>query len=391
MALNRYRLRHKARMKKKQAMQLMQLLKRPDRLLGAILIGSTFTNMIASSLATLLAYHFWGDTGAIFGAVILTIIVLIFAEITPKTLAAIYPDEIAQVIFYPIKFILKVMYPAVCLASAIANGLLRLLHVRVKTSESESLSREELRSVVYDATGKISPRYQTMLLAVLDLSKLIVDDVMVTRHEIAGVDIEDSWENIVANIYKFQQDWLPVYRESVNHVIGVLYTRDIVRLLLLQKTLNKEILQQFLQEPYFVPSGTSLNVQLGYFQQSSHKIAFVVDEYGEILGLLTVNDILEEIVGDFTSGVSSAKRLRQDADGGYIVDGSVTVREFNRATGWELPSRGARTINGLVIEYLEALPHARTAILIGEYPLEILQVKERRVKTAKIFPRLTNQ
>jgi len=388
MAVNRYRLRHKARLKKRYAVRLMQLLKRPDRVLGAILIGSTFANMLASSLATLLAFHFWGDKGAILSAIGLTFIVLIFAEIAPKTLAAIYPDKVARWVAYPIYLILKILYPVVWLANAITNNFLRLLHIRVTNYAVEPLSREELRSVVYDTSGKISRQYQNMLLGILDLSKLTVDDVMIPRSDIKGIDIEQPFEAIVDHINKYHQDWIPVYRENVNQVIGVLYTHEILRLLLSKMTMNKDLLEQFLQEPYFVPEGTSLNIQLAYFQQSHDKVAFVVDEYGEIQGLLTLNDILEEIVGDFTTSLAVGKRIQHQPDGSYLVDGALTVREFNRTTEWELPLGGPRTINGLIIEHLEALPHIGTAVLIEGYPIEIIQVKENRVKLAKVAPML---
>jgi len=388
MAINRYRLRHKARMKKGYAIRLLELLKRPDRLLGTILIGNTFANMIASSLATLIAYHFWGDTGALLAAIVLTFVVLIFAEITPKTLAAIYPEKVARWVVYPIQLMLTVLYPAVWAANVITNGLLRLLRVNVTDYSVEGLSREELRSLVYDTTGKISRQYQNMLLGILDLNKLTVDDVMVPRNEIAGIDIEHSIEKIADQINKFHQDWVPVYRENINQVVGVLYIRDVLKLLLTKATMTKELLQEFLQKPYFVPEGTSLNIQLGYFQQAPKQVAFVVDEYGEIVGLLTLNDILEEIIGDFASTMTTGKRILQQSDGSYLVDGSVTVREFNRATVWELPLRGPRTINGLIIEHLEALPWTGTTVLIANYPIEIIQVKENRVKLARVFPRI---
>lgn len=388
MAVNRYRLRHQARMKKRYAMHVLQLLKRPDRLLGAILIGSTLTTMLASSLATLLGYNFWGTEGAFFAEIVVIFVVLIFAEITPKTLAAIYPDRVARGVAYPIKIMLRILYPAVWLANTITNGLLRLLHIRIGNYAVEPLSREELRSVVYDTAGKMSRQYQNMLLGILDLSKLTVDDVMVPRHEIVGIDIEQPWERIVQQINLFHQDWIPFYRENMNQIIGVLYAHDVLRILLSQTTLNKESLQQFLQEPYFVPEGTSLNIQLGYFQRSQNKVAFVVDEYGEIQGMLTLKDILEEIVGDFASSVTTGKRIEKQVDGSYLVDGAVTVREFNRTSHWELPLRGPRTVNGLMVEYLESLPHIGTAVLIADYPIEIIHVKENRVKLARIFPRL---
>lgn len=390
MALNRYRLRHKVRMHNQYAIHLMRLLKRPDRLLGAILIGNTFANMLASSLATLIAYHYLGDTGALISAIVLTLVVLIFSEIAPKTLAALYPDRAARLVIYPIKFFLWALYPAVWLANAITNGLFRLFGIPINSKVFEPLSREELRSVVYDTAGKISRKYQNMLLGILDLNKLTVDDVMIVRNEIVGIDIEQSWEVIIEQINKFfQGDWVPVYREDINRIIGVLYIRDILRLLLAQNTITKESLQQFLQEPYFVPAGTPLHTQLGYFQQSHEKIAFVVDEYGEVLGMLTLNDILEEIVGDFTSSMTASKRIKLQADGSYLVDGAISVREFNRVAEWQLPLRGPRTLNGLIVEHLEALPRAGTTVLVDGYPLEIVQVKDNRVKLTKIFPRIT--
>lgn len=386
MAVNRYRLRHNARMKKRYAIRLLHLLKRPDRVLGAILIGSTFSNMLASSLATLLALHFWGEQGAILAALVLTFVVLIFAEIAPKTVAALYPEKVARLVAYPIHIILTILYPAVWFANAITNSLLGMLHVRVTSYSVEPLSKEELRSVVYDTSGKISRHYQNMLLGILDLSKLTVDDAMIPRSEIIGIDIEQPFDAIVEHINKYHQDWIPVYRENINQIIGVLYTHEMLRLLLSKTTMNKEVLEQFLQEPYFVPEGTSLNIQLSYFQQSHDKVAFVVDEYGEIQGLLTLNDILEEIIGDFTSSLSAGKRIQQQPDGSFLVDGAMTVREFNRTTEWELPLGGPRTINGLIVEYLEALPHVGTAVLIMGYPIEIIQVKDNRVKLAKVSP-----
>lgn len=389
MALNRYRLRHKARMRNKYAIKLMQLLKRPDRLLGAILIGNTFANMLASSLATLIAFHYLGDTGALIAAIALTLVVLIFSEIAPKTLAALYPDQAARLVTYPIKFFLWILYPAVWLANSITNGLFRLFGISINSKVFEPLSREELRSVVYDTAGKISRKYQNMLLGILDLNKLTVDDVMISRNDIVGIDLEQPLKIMFEQMNRFYQgDWAPVYREDINHIVGVIYMRDILKMLLSQSPISKESIHQFLQEPYFVPAGTELHTQLGYFQQSHEKVAFVVDEYGEILGMLTLNDILEEIVGDLSASMSINKRIKLQPEGCYLVDGAVSVREFNRTSEWQLPLRGPRTINGLIIEHLEALPHVATCILVEGYPIEIFQVKDKRVKLAKIFPRL---
>lgn len=387
MVVNRYRLRYQARMKKRYALTLVHLLKRPDRVLGTILIGSTFTNILASFLATLLALHFWGDKAAFFVAVLLTLVILIFAEIAPKTLAAIYPDHVARLVVYPIHFLLKVFYPVVWLANAITNSLLRLLQIKVTNYSVEPLSREELRSVVFDTKGKISRQYQNMLLGILDLNSLVVDDVMVPRPDMAGVDIDLPITDILDHLVLTPHEWLPVYHEEIDQIIGVLSLRELLRLTLKETPITKNAILRSLNEPYFVPQGTSLNVQLAYFQGTQQKIAFVVDEYGEIQGSLTLNDILEEIVGDFTTSTSPLKKpTEKQRDGSFLVDGAVTIREFNRISQWELPQRGPRTVNGLIIEYLQALPRAGVTVLIAGYPIEIIKVKKNRVKLARIFP-----
>lgn len=389
MAMNRYRLRHKARLKKRYAVHLLKLIKRPDRILGAILIGSTFANIMASSLATMIALQFGGETAALIAAFSLGVVMLVFSEIAPKTISALYPDQIARWVVYPVKMFLTVLYPLVWLANIFTNGLLRFFRIKISYSQ-EPLSREELRSVVYETTGKMTRQYQNMLFGILDLNKLTVDDVMIPRHEINGIDIEDSWDSVLAHIKRYQQEWWPVYRETANQIIGVLYMRDVLRLILSKQTVNKEIIQLQLHEPYFVPAGTSLHVQLNNFQQGQNKIAFVVDEYGEIQGMLTLNDILEEIVGDFTSSLTASKRIKPESDGSYLVDGALMVREFNRITEYELPLRGPRTINGLIVEYLESLPRENVSMLIAGYPVEILKVSDNRVQQAKISPRLAS-
>lgn len=391
MAVNRYRLKAKARQKERYAIRTIQLLKRPDRLLGAILIGSTFANMLASSLATLLGFHYFGDKGALLIAFLLTSIMLIFAEITPKTLAAVNPDRVVKLIALPVQIVLQVIHPFVVIANAITNFFLRLFKIRVTNLVVEPLSREELRSVVYDATGKLSRQYQNMLLGILDLNKLTVNDVMLPKHDLRGLDISQSWKKILHTLSTLREDWILVYRDHIDKLIGVLYIRDLLPYLMNddnERVFDKEKLQQLLREPYFVPASTSLSIQLSHFQQSKNKMAFVVDEYGEIQGLLTLNDILEEIVGDLTISVSQGKRFEAQADNSFLVDGAMTVREFNRKSSFSLPLKGPRTINGLIVEYLEALPHVNSAVLISGYPIEIIQVKENRVKLARIFPKL---
>jgi Mg2+/Co2+ transporter CorB len=390
-SVNRYRLRHKARLKKQYAILILRLLKRPDRLLGAILIGNNFSNILASSLATLIAVHFWGDSGVIISTVFLTIVILVFAEVAPKTLAALYPEQVSKIVALPIFILLKVFYPVVWFINALSNGILRLFKINVTARVIEPLSREELRNVVYETTLKSAHQYQNMLLSILDLNKMTVEDVMIPRHEIIGIDLESEWKLIREQISKSPHDWLPVYRENINDMAGILHLREVMRSTLQGDQLTKEGLIATLHEPYFVPCGTLLNVQLLNFQHQKKRIALVVDEYGELQGLVTMDDILQEIVGDFTTSVAaSTKMIKVQADGSYLVDGAVTVRDLNRVTHWQLPTRGPRTINGLIVEHLEANPQTGTCVQIAHHPIEILQVDENLVTLARIFPSLKN-
>lgn len=387
MAVNRYRLRHKARLKKRYAILILKLLKRPDRLLGMILIGNCLSSVVGSALATLLAVHYLGDAGVILTTIILTLVILIFAEIVPKTIAALYPDRVSKAVAFPIYAMLMLFYPLVWSVNMVTNGLLGLFHIKVGSRQHETLSREELRSVVYDTAGKMSRQYQSMLLGILDLNKVMVDDVMIPHHEIRGIDIDQAWETIEKQLAVSPHDWLPVYREEINQIIGVLHLRELMAQFLNGKPLDKDIVLKKLQEPYFVPEGTPLNTQLFNFQRQRKRLAFIVDEYGEIRGLVTLEDILEEIVGEFTTNVASMNKVDQQADGSYLVDGAVRIRDLNRVTEWQFPTGGARTLNGLIVEYLQAMPHAGTCVRIAGYPIEIVKVKENRVSVAHIFPK----
>lgn len=389
MAINRYRLRHKARMKKKDALLILKLLKRPDRLLGMILIGNNCSNIIASALATLLAIQLFGDKAVIISTVLLTLVVLIFAEVAPKTLAALYPDQISKLVAWPVYGMLIVFYPFVWLLNGISNGLLRLLGVKLTGTGHEPISREELRSVVYETSGRISPQYQNMLLGILDLNKVSVEDVMIPRHEIMGIDLAADWKVIQKQIAQSAHDWLPVYREEINQIAGFLHLRELMHEVL-SDSLDKEKLIKLLREPYFIPEGTPLNIQLLNFQRLRRRLALVVDEYGEIQGLVSVEDILEEIVGEFTTTVTtSGKIIEKQSDGSYLVDGAITIRELNRLTQWKLPIKGPRTLNGLIIEYLEVIPKTGGLCLrIANYPIEIVEIKENRVRLARVYPKM---
>ncbi len=386
MSINRYRLRHRARMKKRSAMLILRLLKRPDRLLGMILIGNAFSNIFASSITTLLAIHFWGEKGVIIATILLAFVILIFAEVAPKTVAALYPERISRWVSWPVFFLLKLFYPIVWLINVISNGILRLFRIRVTGHVTEPLSREELRSVVYETSGRLSHQYQNMLLGILDLNNVTVNDVMVPQHEIMGIDLNQDICVIQKQIAKVTYEWLPLYRDNVNHIVGMLYVRDLMLSILSQHAVTKELLMKMVHEPYFIPEGTPLNIQLQNFQQGHQKIALVVDEYGEIQGLLTLVDIVQEIIGEFAKDIAETNKLiTLQKDGSYMVDGSITVRELNRAANLELPTQGPRTLSGLIIEYLESIPHEGTCIKINNYPIEIMSVQGNRVKMARVF------
>ncbi len=387
MAINRYRMRHQARLKKRSALLILNLLKRPDRLLGVVLVGNTLASVSGSAIMTIISVYLWGENSVLLTTLLLTLVILVFSEAAPKTLAALYPEHVARIIVFPIYILRQLFYPLIWLVNVMSNGLLRLFGVKIKHSMSEALSHEELRTVVYETTGKIPGRYQSMLLGILDLNKLTVNDVMVSRRYTQGLDLAQPWGEILSRLAKLQQDWIPVYRESLNQLTGVLYLRDVAAFLLRRKELTLDDLLTLRREPYFIPEQTPLNIQLHSFQEKREQVAFVVDEYGEILGSITVEDILEEIVGEFTMGITDLHKMVQiQADGSYLVDGMVPVREFNRLVHWELPVKGPRTINGLITEHLEALPRTGTGLLIAKYPIEIIEVRANRVKVARIFP-----
>ncbi|HNP34945.1 MAG TPA: HlyC/CorC family transporter [Woeseiaceae bacterium] len=388
MSLNRYRLRHKARQGHRGAKIAETLLKRPDRLIGLILLGNNLVNFSAASLVAIIALKVGGQPAVAIGTLLLTLVVLIFSEAAPKTLAAMFPERLAYpaaMIYYPL---LKLVYPIVWMTNACSNGVLYLLGVRSDQSGLQSLTREELRTLVHEAGSRISSRYQKMLLSILDLEKVSVDDVMVPHNEVVGIDLSDPPEKIAQIITESQHTRLPVYRDSIDNVLGILHLRKLANLAV--QAFDEHSLQALLDEPYFIPEGTPLSTQLVQFQRRRLRIALVVDEYGDIQGVVTLEDILEEIVGEFTTDPADeiADAVRDGADA-WLVDGMANIRELNRAQGWELPTDGPKTINGMIIETLENIPEPTTCLVIGGYPIEIIASDENRVRTVRIGPRTT--
>lgn len=388
MSLNRYRLRHLVKSGHPGAVRSHRLLARPDRLIGLILIGNNFANILASSLATLLALRLLGEPGIAVAAGLLTLVILIFAEVAPKTLAALHPERLA----FPAAFVyvplLKLLYPLVWLINAIANGLLRLIGVPAETSGSHSLSTEELRTVVSEAGALIPKRHQRMLLSILDLEHATVEDIMVPRNEIVGIDFTESREEIIAQLSNSQYTRLPVFEGDIDNVRGFLHARNALHAMLHSRT-EKEDLVGFFGSPYFIPEATPLNKQLINFQREKRRMALVVDEYGDVQGLATLDDLLEEIVGEFTSDPSTnIHDVQPQPDGSYLVDGTANIREINRSMGWELPTDGPKTLSGLIVEYLETIPEPGTCLRLAGYPIEIIRTEDNIVRMARIIPSL---
>jgi Mg2+/Co2+ transporter CorB len=389
MTLNRYRLRHLADQGHPGARRAERLLKRPDRLIGLILLGNNFVNILASMLATLIALRVMGEAGIAIAAGLLTLVVLIFAEVAPKTLAALHPERIAFPAAFVYTPLLKVLYPLVWLVNGMANSLLKRLGVSSMEGGTTALSHEELRTVVIEAGAMIPARHQEMLLNLMDLEKVTVEDIMVPRNEITGIDIDDEWEAIIKQLADSQYTRLPLYRENIDQVIGILHMRDVLPLLK-HDELDRVALRRIAREPYFIPETTSLNRQLLNFQREKRRIGYAVDEYGDIQGLVTVEDILEEIVGEFTTDPAAHfDDIIPQPDGTWLVDGSINIRTLNQALHMQLATDGPKTLNGLITEYLEMIPDTDTSLLLDRHPVDIVQIKENMVKTARIHPALT--
>lgn len=384
-SLNRYRLRHKAREGHRGAKRASALLSRPDRLLGTILIGNNFVNILASAIATVLAMQIWGEAGIAIATVALTIILLIFGEITPKTLAALRPEAIAYPASLPLQVLLKLFYPLVVALNAISNLLLRLFGIDPSSRSSDSLTTEELRSVVRESAHALPESRQNMLLGVLDLETVSVNDIMIPRNEIIGIDLEQPIERIVELLQNTRHTRLPVYRQDINQIEGMVHMRQLARRLA-HDQMTHELLLQVCQPAYFVPENTPLATQLLNFQKEKRRLGLVVDEYGDIQGLITLEDVLEEIVGDL-SGQDQQQHadIQPQEDGSQIIDGSASIRELNKLLGWHLPSEGPKTLNGLVTEALESIPDSPVCLKIGPYRLEILESGDNRVKSVRIW------
>jgi Mg2+/Co2+ transporter CorB len=388
MSLNRYRLRHRAGLGSRSARLVEQLLQRPDRLIGVVLIGNNLVNNLAATIVAIVTYRAFGDEWVAAGTGLLTLLMLVVSEVGPKTYGALHPERLAYPAAYVYAPLLRFASPLVWLVNFFANGLLKAFGVRAGETASHQLSADELRTVVAEAGTLIPLRHQQMLVSILDLERITVDDIMVPRSEVAGLDLHDDWDTILNTLRDTQHTRLPVYEGDLDHIVGILHMKRVARELA-RGELDRETLVELAKgrEPYYVPEGTSLNQQLVAFQQARRRHAFVVDEYGDVQGLVTLEDILEEIVGEFTTETRTMQRgLRAERDGSYVVAGSTTVRQLNRALGWNLPTDGPKTLNGLVVEYLETIPEPGTSLKLHGHPLEVLQIADNTVRTLRVWP-----
>ena len=387
MTLNRYRLKHLADEGHTGAQLAAKLLEKPDRLIGLILLGNNFVNIMASSLATLIALRLGGDGAIAIAAGILTFVVLIFSEVAPKTLAAMHPEKVAFPAAWIYTPLLKVMFPLVWLVNLMANSILKLLGIYQEDSDGQALSREELKTVVNEAGAMIPHKHQRMLLSILDLEKTYVEDIMVPRTQLDGIDIDAPISEILDQLQQSPYTRVLVYEGSIDHVLGFIHSRNILKEALDSDGLTHEELRELIREPYFIPKGTPLNKQLINFQRNRRRWGLVVDEYGDVHGLLTMADLLEEIVGEFATDPSDhIASVHPQDDGSYLVDGTALLRELSRNMHWELPTEGPKTLNGLIVEYLQTLPEAGTSLMIEGYPIDIIQIQDNVVKTARIRP-----
>ncbi|MEL6117103.1 MULTISPECIES: HlyC/CorC family transporter [Photobacterium] len=388
MSINRYKLRHLASQGHRGAKRVEKLLDRPDRLIGLILIGNNLVNILASAIATILGMRLYGDLGVAIATGALTMAVLVFAEVTPKTLAALYPEKVAYSSSILLRILMKLLYPLVWFVNGITNSFLRLLGMRVDNMNDATLSSEELRTVVNEAGSLIPRRHQDMLLSILDLENVTVEDLMVPRNEIVGININDDWKSIVRQLSHAAHGRIVLYRDNIDEVVGMLRVREAYRLMMDKNDFSKENLLRAADKVYFIPEGTPLNIQLLKFQRRKERIGLIVDEYGDIQGLITLEDILEEIVGEFTTSISPtlAEEITPQSDGSLLIEGTANIRELNKSLNWDLPTDGPRTLNGLILEHLEDIPDSILSVSVAGYQMEIVEISDNMIKLVKILP-----
>ena len=384
MSLNRYRLKHLVKENDKGAIRADKLLKRPDRLLGVILIGNNFVNILAASLTTVLCLNLFGDSGVVIGSIVLTLIILVFAEITPKTFAALNSEKVALPASLILKYLQKILRPLVLFVNFFSNFFMRVLGTK-ETTINEDLSPEELKSVLENSGDLIPKKYQDMLISVLELDKVSVDEVMTQRSEVIGIDINQPIETILSNLQNNQKDFLPVYNESLDDLRGVIDLYGITSFLS-NEDKSIESLIESLDEAYFIPENTPLSTQLFNFQKNKKTVAVIIDEYGSVKGLVTIKDVLEEIVGELATDIDrETVEIMEQKDGSYLIDASIPLRELNKKLNWQLPINGAKTLNGLIIDQVETIPENNIKIEIENYSIETVLIRNNMIKIARVL------
>lgn len=383
MAVNRYKIKHLAESGSHGAKLILKLLETPDRLLGTILIGNNVANIAASSISTLIGLKLLGNTGVAIAAGVLVFVVLIFAEVAPKTLAAIKPERIAFPAAYVLSGLLFILSPFVWLVNIISNSLLKLFGFSLVV-QSDSLTTEELRAAVKQSGGMLNQSHREMLLRILEMEKITINEIMVPRAEIEAIDLDDEWEEIVEQLATSHHTRIPIYKGALDNLIGILHLRKALYLSQTSK-FNKKALQGMIREPYFIPENLTITQALRNLQNKRRRFGIAVDEYGDIKGLVTLEEILEEIVGEFTTIIPGIDDdIHKQEDGSFLVDGAAYIRDLNRQMNWQLPLDKAKTLNGLIIEHLEEIPQTNTSFKLGDYLIEVIQIRDSAVHVARI-------
>jgi len=385
MSLNRYRLRHLVKQKHPGAIKAQKLLQRPDQLLGLMLLGNIFINNFAASLATVIAIKLYTDDESVIAIStgVLTLVMLIFSEVTPKTLAALKPEPLAFPAAWVYVPLLKLVYPIVWFVNLFVSLILKIVGVDVNKSAHDSLNKEELKSIITESESIMPIRYQKMLLGILDLESATIEDIMTPRNEIVGIDLENDIETIVAEIKNSPHTQLAVYKKSIDRVVGFLHLRKVL-VLVNQESFDKQTIINLLSKPSFIPENTPVHTQMLRFKNEKIRIGLVVDEYGDVQGLVTLDDLLQEIVGEL---ITDENTVTKQSDGSYLVDATITVRELNRVMQWTLPTEGPKTLNGLIIEFMETIPEPGASIKLHGHKLEIISQDKNTVKMVKFLPK----
>jgi Mg2+/Co2+ transporter CorB len=381
MAINRYRLKHLVKEKNKSAKRVSRLLERTDRLLGVILIGNNFTHTLSTALATVVAIRLWSDSAVLAVTVFMTIIMIIFAEVMPKTIAALKPESIAFPASYLLKPLSKLLSPLITLVSFVSNNVTKMMGINLDNTDKDELKPEELRTLLQ--TSGVPKRQEEMLMGIFDMDYLSVNDVMIPKNEIIGIDLNDEIEEILKQLQIIDFTYIPCYEDSIDNIQGFLSLNKKADFLG-NKIQSKENLKAELREPLFVPENTPLYKQLANFQSSGRRVGLIVDEYGDIEGIITLRAILEIIVGEITTESIEKMDIMPQADGTYLIEGNVMVREVNRRLEWELPTEGPKTLSGLILEEVQTIPDTNIGLTIGGYRIETVLIKDNVIKLAKI-------